>query len=138
MTVYVTNFSQQSVAMRTVSVSNLAATYSNGNGGFSATLTATGNGALSIDSVVMQNGNFVLVQNQSDPTQNGPYQVTDTGSVSTPFILMRASFFMEPQIASAGTFLPVGAGTVNAGSIWVLVEPIPVTMGSDPVSFVKA
>lgn len=132
------NYTQQTIGMRCVQTANLTGTYVNANGGFAATITATGNGALTVDSVTMNTGDYVLLTGQSNAYENGPYVITAPGSVSTAYALQRASFFLTPVIASAGTWLAVGAGTVNAGSIWVLVEPVPTNIGVDSITFVKA
>ena len=63
------------------------ATYNNGAG----TLTASSNGALSIDgSVTISTNDRILVKNQTDTKQNGIYVVTATGDGSNPFVLTRA------------------------------------------------
>jgi hypothetical protein len=126
-----------SISARVVSTSNVAGTYANGNGGVGATLTATSNGALTVDSVSVNTGDVILLTGQSSSFQNGPYTVNQPGSGGTPYILQRAAFFQNPVQVSGGTFIPIGAGTVNAGSIWVLVEPLPVVMGTDAITFVK-
>jgi hypothetical protein len=63
----------------------------NGGYGIGATLTATANAAIVIDTIALNNGNRVLVKDQADAKQNGIYVVTDKGSVSTKWILTRAT-----------------------------------------------
>lgn len=62
-----------------------------GGTGIGATLTATSNGRLVIDTENASTGERVLVKNQVDQTQNGIYVVTAQGSVSAPYVLTRAS-----------------------------------------------
>ena len=65
-------------------VANLPATYDNGTGGLGATLTATTPGVLppsiTDDHAHYFVGTRVLVQSQTDPIQNGIYDITDIGS----------------------------------------------------------
>lgn len=65
-------------------VANLPATYDNGTGGLGATLTATTPGVLppsiTDDHAHYFVGTRVLVQSQTDPIQNGIFDITDIGS----------------------------------------------------------
>ena len=65
-------------------VANLPATYNNGTVGFGATLTATTPGVLppsiTDDHAHYFVGTRVLVQSQTDPIENGIYDITDIGS----------------------------------------------------------
>lgn len=76
-----------------------ACTYYNGvsNDGVGATLTGNVNGQLAtisnptkIDNVVTALNQVILVWNQVNQIQNGLYRVTQLGSVSQPFIIVRA------------------------------------------------
>ena len=126
------------LAARVLQASNLSGTYNNGNSGTGATLTANSNGALTVDSVAVAVGDIVLLINQSTAYQNGPYIVTAAGDGSHPYILTRSGLFTaSPSLAVGGTFIPIGAGTVHAGQIWVLVEPLPVNIGTDSITFVQ-
>lgn len=62
-----------------------------GGTGIGATLTATSNGRLVIDTENASTGERVLVKNQADQTRNGIYVVTAQGSVGAPYVLTRAS-----------------------------------------------
>ena len=64
-------------------------TYDNGTSGVGATLTATANGALTIDTGTVLVGDSVLVKNQATATQNGIYSVTATGSAGAVWVLTR-------------------------------------------------
>ena len=64
-------------------------TYNNGTSGVGATLTATANGALTIDTGTVEVGDSVLVKNQATATQNGVYSVTATGAVDAVWVLTR-------------------------------------------------
>lgn len=116
-------------------------TYNNGSSGVGATLTASANGALSIDGFAVSTADRVLIKNQSNQAQNGVYVVTQTGSAGTPFILTRASDFNTagsgPNQIDAGDFFLVTTGTVNANTAWVQQTPLPITIGTTAIVFVQ-
>jgi hypothetical protein len=64
-------------------------TYNNGTSGVGATLTATANGELFIDTGTVIVGDSVLVKNQATATQNGIYSVTATGAADAVWVLTR-------------------------------------------------
>jgi hypothetical protein len=64
-----------------------ANTYANGTGGIGATLTATANGALTVDGYTPAVGDRILVKNEVAGANNGLYDVTQVGSGATPYIL---------------------------------------------------
>lgn len=71
-------------------------TYNNGTSGVGATLTANANGALTTtytDAVALSVGLIILVWKQSSALQNGIYEVTQIGTVSTPWILTRLAIY---------------------------------------------
>ena len=107
---------------------NLSATYANGtsdesNGtGIGATLTASSNGAISIDGQSPTSGARILVKNQTTALQNGIYSVTTVGSAGAPWVLTRATD-SDNSISGevfAGDFTFVINGTTNGGQGWVM------------------
>ena len=116
-------------------------TYNNGSSGVGATLTASANGALSIDGFAVSTADRVLIKNQVNQAQNGVYVVTQTGSAGAPFILTRASDFNTagsgPNQIDAGDFFLVTTGTVNANTAWVQQTPLPITIGTTAIVFVQ-
>ena len=96
-------------------------TDANGGLGIGATLTATANAALAIDSVSVNNGNRVLIKNQADAKQNGIYIVTDKGSASTKWILTRATDSNNSTIdeVAAGDAVYVLYGSTNTNQSFV-------------------
>ena len=76
-----------------------------GNDGIGATLTATSNGVVSdgtavgrIDTnYIPEAGDLILVKNQVNQFHNGIYEITDTGSASTPYILTRSVDVDAPE-----------------------------------------
>lgn len=115
----------------------LTVTYSNGTAGVGATLTATANGALSLDGGAPTVGMRILVKNQTTTFQNGVYVVADAGSVSTPFILSRAADYDQTSEINAGDGFYVDNGTVNKNTIWVQQTPAPVTVGTTAITFLQ-
>jgi len=116
-------------------------TYNNGSSGVGATLTAVSNGALLVDSSTIYSGNRILVKNQSSQLQNGIYTVTQVGTVSTPFILTRATDYNTPGTTylnvDAGDFTLVLNGATNANTSWVQTTLQPITIGVTGLVFVQ-
>jgi len=114
-------------------------TYSNGSSGVGATLTASANGALTVDSVTPSIGDRILVKNQASALQNGVYTVTTVGDGSTPFLLTRATDMNTSgsgynQI-NAGNYFLITAGTVNTNTSWVQTTALPITVGTTSLVF---
>jgi hypothetical protein len=114
-------------------------TYNNGASGVGATLTATANGSLSVDSRSANLNNRILVKNQADQAENGVYVVTQAGGGGAPFILTRATDFDTAGTGvnqiDAGDFFLVTAGSVNANTSWVQQTPLPITVGTTHIVF---
>ena len=115
---------------------NLVATYANGASGVGATLTETGNGALTVDGVSVSINNRVLVKNQSTTFQNGIYVVTDTGSAGTPYILTRATDFDSSAEIVPGSIIFIQDGSTQADTSFVETE-IVFTVGTNPILFTQ-
>jgi hypothetical protein len=103
------------------------------------TLTSSINGAIVIDGVALNNGDRVLIKDQSTNTENGVYDVTDAGSGATTWILTRASDFNQaatPITSNTFVFVEDVSGVVNSGTQWALESTVndidPLT---DPVVF---
>ncbi len=108
----------------------------------SGVLTASGNGAFSIDSAVFtsgDNGTRVLVKNEtsSNAPYNGIYEVTDAGSASTPWVLTRTTDADSSSEINPGMFVFVEQGTAWADSGWVLTTDGAITLGSTNLTFVQ-
>lgn len=127
------NISPVLTPVRLVSVANIAGTYFNGpfNNGVGATLTIAAS-SLTIDSVVCVVGDRVLLQTQTNTNEVGIYVVLSIGST---VVLQRAADFQCIEQLHAGQFVNVAAGTLRAGNIYTLVEPLPARMGIDAMVF---
>lgn len=113
-------------AVRVATTAELNATYNNGTAGVGATLTnAATQAALEIDGVTLAIGDRVLVKDQStSDLQNGIYEVTDTGSGSTNWVLTRTTDSdnnPDGEIRK-GDFTFSTEGTANSGYGWVQVD----------------
>lgn len=110
-------------AVRVATTEALSATYSSGTERF----TASGNGAISIDSVSLALNDRILVKNENGGTgtSNGIYSVTVVGDGSNPYQITRtADFNSAAEPISENTFIFVEEGTTNNGTQWILTETV--------------
>lgn len=115
-------------AVKAATTANLSATYTAGTAdasgglGIGAILTASSNGAISIDSYSAALNDRILVKNQTTATQNGVYTVTTVGDGSTPWVLTRATDADNSPAGelNQGDFVFVLNGTVNANMGFVM------------------
>lgn len=122
--------------VRVVATTNVAGSYSNGpsNNGVGATLTVAAS-SLTIDSVVVRVGDRVLLQNQTTAYQNGIYVVK---AIASTVLLQRSDDMQNIEQLKAGQFTMVGAGTVEQGAAFTLVEPLPQFIGVDDILWVAS
>jgi hypothetical protein len=120
------------MAARLATTAALTATYNNGVGGVGATLTASANGALTLDTVAVAVGNVVLVRNQANAFENGVYTVTATGDGSNPFVLTRSIYAQADVQFAVGIVVVVTEGDKWLGSVW-RSYPMTVTPGTTSI-----
>lgn len=123
-------------SVRVATTANLTATAA----GSGATRTLTNSGtqaALSIDSINLVQGDRVLVKNQTAGEDNGIYVVTDVGSVSTNWVLTRASDASTNAQVNPGLFVFVEQGTTNGDNGYVLTTDGPITLDTTPLTFTQ-
>lgn len=111
----------------------LSSTYANGTSGVGATLTNNGAQAqFTTDGLTYTNGQIVLVKDQSNPKENGIYEVTDQGSGSTNWVLTRATYFDQPKemFAKAYVFTSDAAASANGNKNFALDAGVVVIDGS--------
>ena len=105
-------------SVRIATTANLSTAYNNGTSGVGATLTADGNGAVTIDSVALTSGDRVRVKDQTTGTQNGIYSVTTVGDGSNPYVLTRATDADSSAEVTGGMFTFVEEGSAaDAGFV---------------------
>lgn len=111
--------------------------YANGAAGVGATLTATGNGVLTVDGYAVALNDLVLVKNEAAPANNGLYTVTTLGTVSVPYVLTRHAD-MDQSTEFGGGFVPVeNHGTVTANTLWLCNVANAITVGTTAVTFTQ-
>ncbi len=128
-----TVFSPWLTPVRLASTSNIAGTYYNGpnNNGVGATLTVAAS-SLTVDSVLAAVGDRILLQTQTTTYQQGIYIVESIGST----VVLKRSFDQQSlEQLKAGENVAVGAGSVNAGNFYTLVEPLPSAIGVDAIVY---
>jgi hypothetical protein len=119
---------------------NLNATYNNGVNGVGATLTANTNGAFFADGLPVQAPFRILVKSQTNPIQNGIYNVTMSGNASNPYVLTRSPDYdgsIDGQIYY-GSLINVLNGNTCASTQYYMFNfngsPVP---GNFPIEFVQ-
>ena len=120
---------------------NLTATYNNGASGVGATLTNAGTQvALTIDGVLMTVGKRVLIYNQTNQAENGVYTVTTVGTVSTNWVLTRATDadtygLRDPNALGVNDAFFVQSGNTGAGETYVCTTTGVITFGTTAITF---
>lgn len=99
--------------VRLASVAALPACTAAGSG-VGKTLTASANGALSVDGVAVVAADRILIKDQVLSANDGIYTVTQPGTAGLPFILTRATDFDQagPLEAQIGAVVTPTAGTL--------------------------
>lgn len=110
--------------------------------GSPAALTADANGLLQIDGVNLNDGDSILVKDESGANEkyNGIYAVTDAGSNDpggSPFILTRRDDANTSVEVNTGDTYFVQEGTSNGGTTWSLQTAPPITLGTTALHFVQ-
>lgn len=82
-------------------------------------LTATANGALTVDGVGVVASDRVLVKNEPTGSHNGIYVVTNPGTAGAPYVLTRAGDANVTSDLSNGMTVPVLSGSTQADTLWL-------------------
>ncbi len=125
---------------RVATTGALTVTYANGTAGVGATLTNAGTqAALTLDSIVLNVGDRVLVKDQTAALQNGIYTVTNVGSASTNWVLTRATDFDQSPNGEigGGDFVFVQEGTANADNGYVVTTNGTITVGTTSIDWAQ-
>jgi len=136
------NIYQQLTSVRLVFNGNLSGIYYNGklNNGIGSTLTAINVGSLSIDSVNVELNDRILLPEQTNSNENGIYIVKSKGSSISLWQLERSNDFQSIEQLKSGQYFSVDSGNTFAGNMYVLIEPLPSSIGgidSSGASFVN-
>ena len=120
-------------SVRYATTADVAGAYNNGAG----TITASSNGAFSIDGQVPTAGDRILLKNQSTTTQNGIYTVTTVGSGSAAYVLTRTPDADAASEITGGAFVFVEEGTANADNGYVFTHNGEPTLGTDAITLAQ-
>lgn len=122
-------------------------TYNNGSSGVGATLTNAGAQAtLVIDghtftATDVTNQVRILVKNQTSGAQNGVYVLTNEGSLSTNWSMVRSTDMdtagSGANLVGPGDIFYVILGSSQATTSWVLTTNLPITMGTTALAFTQ-
>jgi hypothetical protein len=109
--------------------------YNNGTSGIGATLTATANGALSVDGVAVVAGDRLLVWQENNPANDGIYTVTATGDSTHAYVLTRSNYSSVASNMAAGMQVYVQAGNSLARQTFQQTAPGAITIGTTPLNW---
>jgi hypothetical protein len=99
------------------------------------TLTATANGALSVDGSVVTATQRILVKDEVTTTNNGIYVVTTVGDGSNPYVLTRATDYDTSAKISSGDVTYVATGSTNAEIHFVMTNESFATLDTDAITW---
>ena len=98
---------------------DLQGTFDSGNNSVAATITLDPVNVLYIDDVTTWTvGKNLLVKDQTDPIENGSYDVLQVGSANTEWVFER-TYWSNESSEVPGSYEFVTDGTVNGGTAWV-------------------
>lgn len=101
-------------------------------------LTASSNGALTVDGVTVAQGDPILVTQEATGKNNGLYVVTQTGSGSLPYILTRSAHMNTSADLLTGLPIAIGSeGTTNPSCCYILTTAQGATLDTTALTFVK-
>jgi hypothetical protein len=134
-------------AVEYASTVSYTVTYNNGSLGVGATLTNAGaQAALVVDGVTMTatdvtNQARILIKNQASGAQNGVYVLTNQGSGSTNWSMVRSTD-MDTAGTGANTVSPgdtfyVTSGVSQATTSWVQTTKLPIIIGTTALVFTQ-
>lgn len=131
------NFYPTLTPARAVATTNEAGTYFNGplNNGVLATMTFSSS-FTAVDSVTFAAGDRIILSAQTNGNENGVYVVTQIGNsgLGLAVVFTRSADFQSIEQMKIGQNISVGAGTLNAGSQFILCEPLPNILGIDALT----
>lgn len=117
-------------------VSLLTVVYNNGTLGVGATLTNSGTQTtFSVDGILFSIGDRVMVKDQIATFQNGIYVVSNLGSLSTNWVLTRATDYDQGADVIEDQVILVNKGTISAGKAYQEASPGLFVIGTSPITF---
>jgi hypothetical protein len=125
-------------SVRLATTANLSATAS--GTGIGKTLTNSGSFAVfALDGITAVSGDRVLIKNQSTAANNGIYTVTTVGTVSTNWVLTRATDADNTPAneVNSGMFAFVEEGSTLANTGWVLSTTGAIVLDTTSLAFTQ-
>lgn len=99
-------------------------------------LTASANGSFtSIDGIAAVVGRRYLIKDEATQAKNGIYVLTDQGSVSTPWVMTRATDADDDDDWAQGLVVFVKQGTTNAKKLFRCTNTSPPVVDSTSIAF---
>jgi hypothetical protein len=102
-------------------------------------LTASANGALTVDGISVALNESVLIKDETsgNAKYNGIYTLTQLGDGSHPWILTRRSDFDASADVTSGAFTFVAEGSFNVNKGFVLTTADPITLDTTSLAFTQ-
>ena len=119
--------------VRLITSADLGCTYDSG----AKTLTQNSAAELTIDGVATALNDRILVNGQSDKTENGIYKVTTLGTSGIQAVLTRDDDMDESFEIIEGMRVFIAEGTSYAVTVWKLVGTGPWTLDSSNIEFTQ-
>jgi len=110
--------------------------YANGASGVGATLTASANGVLTVDTYAVLLNDLVLVKNEATGANNGLYQVTVLGTASVKYVLTRHVDMDVSAEFGGGLIVVENNGSATANTLWLCNVNAP-TVGTTAITFTQ-
>lgn len=123
--------------LQSVRVATAAALPASTYNGTAKTLTATANGALTVDGVTVTNNDRILVKNQADAKQNGIYFVVEPGTAISTWQLSRSEDFDSSAEADPGSYVFVTSGNTLSATGWVMSSAPPITLDTSLITWTQ-
>lgn len=98
-------------------------------------LTASSNGALTVDGSTPAVADRIVVKNEVTGANNGVYVVTQVGNGGAPWILTRANDANATADITPGMLVAVTEGTANADTVWILTTNATITLNTTSLAF---
>ena len=118
---------------------DLGGSYDSGNSSFDATITLPPVNVLYIDDVTSWSiGDNLVVKDQTNPLENGSYDLIQTGSANTEWVFQRTSWSNESD-ELPGSYEFITDGTENGGTGWVVTvnDASTFNLGVDAINWVQ-
>lgn len=130
---------KEAVHLATAAILPNSPAWTSANGG---TITAGSNTTLTVDGDQVLSGQRVLVKNEAGVgglggQYNGIYVLTQEGSGSLPWILVRSADANTSAEVKSGMFTFVQTGDTLANTGWVLTTDNPITLNSTVLEFTQ-